>query len=211
MKSNYQYSLSQVLKSEGGYTNNPRDPGGPTNFGITIADYRMYVKRDATALDVRNMSLDDAKSIYKSKYWDKINGDILPSGVDYCVFDYAVNSGIGRAIRVYNRFKTLDPVHCINSICDERMSFLRSLRTFSTFGKGWTSRVSSVRTNSIKLSTKSDSVAASIPAAVVTSTGASVAAQHMNWFQLHPYLSVLGIVGVAIFIGAVVHIIHNRK
>src|SRR6266700_411770 len=100
MKNNYDDCLARVLKSEGGYTNDPRDPGGPTNFGITIADYRSYINRNATASDVRRMKIDQAKTIYKSKYWDKVNGDNLPSGVDYTVFDYGVNSGINRANRV---------------------------------------------------------------------------------------------------------------
>ncbi len=69
MQQNYNYALQQVLKSEGGYTNDPRDPGGPTNYGITIADYRMYVKKDATASDVKNMHLSDAQTIYRSRCW----------------------------------------------------------------------------------------------------------------------------------------------
>lgn len=151
MQSNYNYSLQQVLKSEGGYTNDPKDPGGPTNYGITIADYRMYVNKNGTANDVKNMHLADAQSIYRSKYWNKVNGDKLPSGVDYCVFDYGVNSGVSRANKIYAQLKTNDPVKTINAICDERLRFLQSLRTWSHFGKGWGSRVASVRQNSLKL------------------------------------------------------------
>ena len=91
---NYNYALEQVLLSEGGYTNDPRDPGGPTNFGITIYDYRAYINHAGTATDVKNMTKAQAAAIYKSKYWDAVNGDNLPSGVDYCVSDYGVlNSG----------------------------------------------------------------------------------------------------------------------
>ena len=151
MQQNYNYALQQVLKSEGGYTNDPKDPGGPTNFGITIADYRMYVNKNATATDVKNMHLADAQTIYRSKYWNAVNGDTLPSGVDYCVFDYGVNSGVGRANKVYNRLKSSDAKGTINVICDERLQFLQSLSTWSHFGKGWGSRVASVRQNSLKL------------------------------------------------------------
>src|SRR5205085_12703724 len=86
-------SIRRVLASEGGYVNHPSDPGGPTNFGITIADYRAYVKPDATADDIRNMTVDDAKRIYRKRYWDVQRCDELPAGVDYSAFDYGVNSG----------------------------------------------------------------------------------------------------------------------
>ncbi|MGC1467549.1 MAG: glycosyl hydrolase 108 family protein, partial [Pseudolabrys sp.] len=67
--SSYSAALARVLAHEGGYSNNPSDPGGPTNFGITIADYRKYVKPGATAADVRAMKVDDAKAIYRARYW----------------------------------------------------------------------------------------------------------------------------------------------
>ncbi len=93
MRSSYDQCLERVLAHEGGYTNDARDPGGPTNFGITIYDYRKYVKRRATAADVQRMSLAEAKGIYRSKYWDALRCDDLPAGVDYTVFDYGVNRG----------------------------------------------------------------------------------------------------------------------
>jgi lysozyme family protein len=165
MRQNYNYALQQVLKSEGGYTNDPKDPGGPTNFGITIADYRMYVNKNATAEDVKNMHLADAQAIYRSKYWNALNCDSLPSGVDYCVFDYGVNSGIGRARKVWNQVKTDDSVATINAICDERLRFLKSLSTWSHFGAGWGSRVATVRSGSLKLAggTKVPSVQTNAP------------------------------------------------
>ena len=82
--SNYDEALRRLLAHEGGYTNHPSDPGGPTNFGITIADYRKYVKPDATAADVRAMKIDEAKTIYRKRYWDAQRCDELPAGVDYC-------------------------------------------------------------------------------------------------------------------------------
>lgn len=155
MNTNYQYALTQLLRDEGGYTNNPNDKGGPTNFGITIADYKKYLNPNGTASDVRNMTVDQAKAIYKPKYWDAVNGDNLPSGVDYCVFDYGVNSGVSRAVKVYKQFKDItDPVQLINKICDERLAFMHNIRggkDWSVFGKGWQRRVDGVRTNSIKL------------------------------------------------------------
>lgn len=191
MKQNYNYCLSEVLKSEGGYTNNPRDPGGPTNFGITIADYRMYINPNGTAKDVKNMTLDQAKVIYKSKYWDKVNGDQLPSGVDYSVFDYGVNSGISRANRIYSKVKVDDPVKTINNICDERLSFLQSLGTWKTFGRGWGPRVGRVRHDSIVLATKTNPVPAA--AGWTAAFGSAMAALYSD-IHYWPYILAGGLV-----------------
>jgi lysozyme family protein len=92
--SSYDTALARLLVHEGGYTNHPADPGGSTNFGITIYDYRKYVKSDATAADVKAMRLDEAKTIYKAKYRAAQRCDELPVGVDYAIFDFGVNSGI---------------------------------------------------------------------------------------------------------------------
>lgn len=149
---NYEDSLKRLLKDEGGYSNHPSDPGGPTNFGITIIDYRKYVKPTATADDVKHMQLSEAKTIYKAKYWDAQKCSELPSGVDYCVFDYGVNSGVGRTKKVLAKFKDIkDPIKLINAICDERMAFLKRLKTWNTFGVGWSRRVNGVRAHSLEL------------------------------------------------------------
>jgi lysozyme family protein len=151
MQQNYNYALKQVLLSEGGYTNDPQDKGGPTNFGITLADYCAYINHSGTATDVMNMTQSQAAAIYRSKYWNAVSGDSLPSGVDYCVFDYGVNSGNSRALKVYNEFKSKSPADCINSICDERLAFLKGLPTWNHFGAGWSSRVARVRASSLNL------------------------------------------------------------
>lgn len=141
----YAESIRRLLKSEGGFVNHPSDPGGPTNFGITLGDYRKYVKADASAADIRAMNVDEAKAIYRAKYWGAMRGDELPAGVDYCVFDYAVNSGTGRAPKVLQRVLGI-PVTgwmddatvaaargrearaLVQAICDERMRFLQALK-----------------------------------------------------------------------------------
>jgi lysozyme family protein len=168
---NYDPSLKRVLAHEGGYTNDKNDPGGPTNFGITIIDYRKYVKADATAADVRAMNVDEAKEIYEAKYWNAMRCDELPSGIDYCVFDYGVNSGIGRAPKVLQRVLGIeadgkigpitlaavakaDPQKVVSDICRERLAFLRSLAIWPTFGKGWTTRVNDVERVAIGMTTK---------------------------------------------------------
>jgi lysozyme family protein len=159
----YDRSLPLLLAHEGGYTNHTSDPGGPTNFGITIFDYRKYVKPGATAADVKAMKLDEAKAIYRAKYWDAQRCSELPAGVDYAVFDYGVNSGIGRSGKVLRRvLKLTDNSSIVNdavvaaaratdakmlivALCDERLRFLQSLKTWSVFGAGWGRRVAEVR------------------------------------------------------------------
>jgi hypothetical protein len=157
----------------GGYSNHADDPGGPTNFGITIYDYRKYVKPDATAADVKAMSLDDAKAIYKSNYWDALACGALPAGIDYAVFDYGVNSGVGRAARVLQRLvgvvvdgvigpvtiaavRLCAPTALIASFCEERLQFLQSLKTWPVFGKGWSRRVAEVKQAALAMATQQD-------------------------------------------------------
>ena len=91
--SSYDEALRRLLAHEGGYVNHPSDPGGPTNFGITLADYRRYLESAATAADVHAMKVADANAIYRAKYWNAQRCDQLPPGVDYSIFDYGVNSG----------------------------------------------------------------------------------------------------------------------
>jgi lysozyme family protein len=177
--STYATALARLLAHEGGYTNHPSDPGGPTNFGITIHDYRKYAKPDATAADVRAMKVEEAKRIYRAKYWDAQRCDELPAGVDYAVFDYGVNSGIGRSCRVLRRVLPLadnsssvtdaviaaaraaDAKALVVAICDERLRFLQGLRTWSVFGKGWGRRVAEVKAAALAMA------AGTVPAAAV--------------------------------------------
>jgi lysozyme family protein len=155
MKANYDQSLRRMLAHEGGYTNHPSDPGGPTNFGITIEDYHKYIDQHGTSNDVKHMTVEQAMPIYRARYWDALNCDLLPSGVDYAVFDYGVNSGIGRAARIYSQVKRADAKETINAICDERIRFLRQLKTWPVFGDGWSRRVGEVRTYALSIADKS--------------------------------------------------------
>jgi lysozyme family protein len=165
----YDRCLARLLVHEGGYTNHPSDPGGPTNFGITIYDYRKYVKPNATAADVRSMKLDEAKAIYRTKYWAARRCDDLPAGIDDTVFDYGVNSGIGRSGKVLRRVVGLpdntsvvtdevlaavlkrDAKALIVAINDERLRFLKGLKTWPVFGAGWSRRVAEVKAFSLCL------------------------------------------------------------
>ncbi len=169
----YDECLARLFVHEGGYTNHPADPGGPTNFGITIYDYRKYVKANATVTDVRAMKLDEAKAIYRTKYWAAQRCDDLPAGVDDSVFDYGVNSGIGRSGKVLRRVIGLpdntsvvtdevlttvlkrDAKAIIAAINDERLRFLKSLKTWPVFGAGWSWRVAEVKAFSLLLAERS--------------------------------------------------------
>jgi lysozyme family protein len=177
--STYDEALRRLLTHEGGYTNHPSDPGGSTNFGITIYDYRKYVKPNATEADVRTMKLDEAKSIYRTKYWAAQRCDSLPAGVDDSIFDYGVNSGIGRSGKVLRRVVGLpdntsvvtdavldavakrDAKAIVIAINDERLRFLQGLKTWPVFGAGWGRRVAEVKAFSLHLS--EHPIAAQVP------------------------------------------------
>ncbi len=168
MRTNFEQSLSRVLTHEGGFSNHPRDPGGATNKGITIATFRRYVKRNGTVENLRNITDAQVAEVYRKQYWHKVRGDDLPSGVDYAVFDFAVNSGPSRAAKFLQRLlgvsvdgkigpDTLTAIHSMSpdriiiGLCDNRFAWLEGLRTFSTFGRGWTRRVNEVKRDAVGL------------------------------------------------------------
>jgi len=161
-------SLVKVLVHEGGYVNHPEDPGGPTNKGVTQRVYDAFRLRNNLApQSVKNISNIEIAQIYDKQYWDAVKADDLPDGLDYVVFDGAVNSGPSQSIRWLQRalgplykgvvdgvigIGTLAAVNAANNIpalidriCDLRLKFLKALKTWKTFGKGWASRVEGVR------------------------------------------------------------------
>lgn len=161
--SNYRQCLNWVLGSEGGWSDDPRDPGGATMKGITQTVYNAYrVSRSLPVQTVHLISDDELQAIYKMQYWDKVDGDDLPIGLDYCVFDAAVNSGVIRAIQWLQTILGCKPDGVIGletsayikMIFDvpstiarydaQRVSFLERLRTWNVFGKGWSNRVNLV-------------------------------------------------------------------
>ena len=168
MIKNWDASFNWLMEDEGGFVNDPRDKGGMTNLGVTQANWEAYVGRPVVEKEMRALTPDVVKPFYKARYWNKIKGDGLPSGVDYCVFDMAVNSGPGQAARFIQRVcavtadgiigpKTLDAIHSddpaelINAFCDDRLEWLKTLSSFKTFGKGWTARVERVRSRALSL------------------------------------------------------------
>ena len=173
---NFEPLLKEVLKSEGGYVNHPRDPGGATNKGVTQRTYDMY-RRDKglPTRTVRKITTAEVALIYKNRYWDRVSGDQMPSGLDYVAFDAGVNSGPSRGVKWLQRAvgatpdgqagpatiaaaRSSDWVAAVKKACRIRMSFLRSLRHWGTFGKGWSRRVAHVEARSVQLAAAAMSV-----------------------------------------------------
>lgn len=169
MDRNFQKALPKFLAHEGGFVNHPNDPGGATNKGVTIANFRRYVKRNGTVADLKAITDEQVAKVFKKHYWDKVKADDLPSGVDYTVADYAINSGPSRGAKSLQMAlgvtvdgaigpitlaaaSKADPVVLINRICDERLAFMKRIRggsLWKTFGKGWSRRVAEVRGTSL--------------------------------------------------------------
>lgn len=161
MKENFEDALAAVLHHEGGYVNHPSDPGGRTNLGVTQRVWEEWVGHPVDEATMRGLTAEMVAPLYKARYWDKIRGDDLPAGVDYCVFDCAINSGPGRAAKFLQEVAgvtadgaigpatlaavaKLDPSDVINQYQAKRLAFLQELSTWETFGKGWSRRVTEV-------------------------------------------------------------------
>jgi lysozyme family protein len=157
MKENFDKCLKMLLSHEGGFVNHPEDPGGITNLGVTKKVYDEWTGRESTEQEMRDLTPEDVAPIYKKNYWDRVKGDSLPSGLDWACFDWAVNSGSGRPAKAVQRavgatadgaigpatlglIMEKDPKFIIEYVHDVRQDFYKSLKTFETFGRGWTRR-----------------------------------------------------------------------
>lgn len=162
MLSNFPASLALVLKAEGGFVNHPRDPGGMTNLGVTRNVWRDWVKRDVDEAEMRSLTPELVAPLYKANYWDACKCSDLPRGVDYCVFDSAVNMGSSRAAKLLQTAlgvtadgsigratiaaaTAADPVELLEAFSLGKEAFYQSLPTFGVFGKGWLNRVAHVQ------------------------------------------------------------------
>jgi lysozyme family protein len=168
MKENFDAALKHVLVSEGGFVNHVKDKGGMTNLGVTKKVWEEWVGHEVDERTMRNLTPELVGPMYKAKYWHKIKGDDLPTGVDYIVFDAAVNSGPGRAAKWLQACvgvepdggigpKTLAAVNAfdasqlIEDYAKRRLSFLMDLQTWDTFGKGWSRRVAEVQSTGLDM------------------------------------------------------------
>ena len=171
MNSNFNTCLEKLLVHEGGYVNHPSDPGGMTNLGVTARVWEEWVGHPVDEKQMRALTPEVVAPLYRKKYWDAVRADELVSGVDYCVFDVAVNSGPGRAIKFLQSCVGATPDGGFGSITlaltkkaeeenaagliakygDTRIQFLKSLKTWPTFGKGWERRVNEVEDEALKM------------------------------------------------------------
>jgi len=146
----FEQCFETLIGHEGGYSNDSRDPGGETKFGIS--------KRSYPTLDIAALTLADAKQIYKRDFWDRAQCDRLPPGLAFDVFDTAVNSGIGQAIRFLQRAAGVaddgvagpltmsavgrwDAESLQARFNGMRLDFMTRLSTWDTFGRGWARRI----------------------------------------------------------------------
>lgn len=159
--SRFDIALAEILRHEGGWVDHPKDPGGATNRGVTLATLSDWLGRTATKAEVKALTVADVAPIYRERYWNAVKGDDLPAGVDLMVFDLAVNSGPGRAAKFLQevvgaavdgqigpgtvaKVNALHPLAVIDGMAARRERFYRGLGTFDTFGRGWMKRLSDV-------------------------------------------------------------------
>ncbi|NOX51247.1 MAG: glycoside hydrolase family 108 protein [Gammaproteobacteria bacterium] len=171
MKANFKSSLNALLKHEGEYVDHPRDPGGATNMGVTratLAAWRGVKLRDVPKSEVKNLTREEAGQIYKARYWDTVKADKLPSGVDYAVFDGSVNSGPRQAIKwlqsavgvkrdgrlgitTMGAVQSAPAKQTVATMLTMRLAWLKKLKHWPTFGKGWSNRIRGVRKKALRM------------------------------------------------------------
>ena len=170
MQSNFETCLALMLAHEGGYVHHEKDPGGMTNLGVTKRVWEEWVGHEVDEKQMRALTPETVAPLYKRKYWDACRADDLVAGVDYVVFDVAVNSGPGRAVKFLQscvgvtadggfgpatlaavKEAEKDPARLVELYCAKRLEFLQSLKTFETFGKGWSRRVQEVKDKALKM------------------------------------------------------------
>ena len=162
MLSNWPASLALVLKSEGGFSNHSADPGGVTMLGVTKKVWEAWVKRPVDVAEMRALTPELVAPLYKTQYWDACKCDDLPRGIDYAVFDSAVNMGAGRAAKLLQAALGVkadgiigrgtlgmavnaDPDEFLEKFSAAKEQFYRNLPTFCYFGQGWLRRVAEVK------------------------------------------------------------------
>jgi lysozyme family protein len=171
----FEACLPVILASEGGFVDDPHDPGGATNLGITLATLSSWLGRTASIADVEALSPAAAGAIYRARYWNPSHACDCPAGVDLMVFDEAVNQGVGRAVASLQAalgvtadgafgaatkaaLATANSANLIRAIAANREAHYRALPTFARFGRGWLARLA--RTTSAALA---DVRATSVP------------------------------------------------
>lgn len=171
MKGNFDKLMAPLLHIEGGLSDRPlsEDPGGRTNLGVTQGLYDAWRQRNGKPKqDVARITRGEAKQLFLDEMWIPIRGDLLPSGVDWATFDFAVNSGPATAVKELQRtvgvvadgqvgqgtlsgIAKMAPTQVINSYCDRRLRFMKRLKNWGPNKNGWTARVAQVRSSALKM------------------------------------------------------------
>jgi lysozyme family protein len=165
MIENWENSFHHVLQSEGGYVNDPADPGGETNLGVTKAAWAAYIGRPVEHGEMHALTKEMVEPFYKANYWDKCHCDELPIGLDYAVFDFAVNGGVKRAAKFLQQAvgveadgsigagtvaaaQAVSPQDAIEAFSQAKKDFYNGLAeknpTQQKFLHGWLNRVAQV-------------------------------------------------------------------
>ena len=156
MQNNFKECLDLVLKSEGGYVNNPADPGGMTNLGVTKRVWEEWVGHSVESL--KNLTKDQVAPMYEQKYWRPCYGEVLPRGLDFVVFSMGVNAGPGRSVKLLQSslgcvpdgvigpktrelISSSNGANLISKFSEARREYYKTLKVFPIFGRGWLSRV----------------------------------------------------------------------
>lgn len=148
MRENFVPSLKVTLAYEGGYVNHPKDPGGHTNKGVTLATLRRY-KPGATVADLKAISDDLLQRIYRAGYWDEVNGDRLAAGVDLATFDYGVNSGPQTALKQLMKVVGGPDHDTVKKLCGRRLASYKTFKHWRDFGKGWMRRIAAIEAKGV--------------------------------------------------------------
>ena len=168
MNQNFDKCMEMLLEHEGGYVNDSRDPGGMNKLGITKRVCDEFYGGDAAEVTMKALTRGDVEPIYRRNYWERCRCQDLPHGVDWAVFDFAVNAGTGRAAKALQqaveatqdgsigpltlmKVKDHEVANIINRIAIYREQFYRSLSHFDTFGRGWLRRNDETRKQAIAL------------------------------------------------------------
>lgn len=172
MTATFDDCLAVILKHEGGYVNDPHDPGGMTNLGVTKRVWDDWSGRESSEADMRGLTPAKVAPLYRANYWNALQCDALPIALALCVFDFGVNAGVGRGARYLQQVagtaadghigpatiaavnalaKSLGVAELVRRYSIARTAYYKSLTLFPRYGKGWLRRVDETETAALRM------------------------------------------------------------